>query len=85
MATGNNLAYMWPTVATNVLSLILSLLLVHFTTLGLGALVLGPLLAGVIFNYWYWPAYAAKDIGTTLFHFLFVGPKIKSGSLPQAN
>ena len=85
MATGNNLAYMWPTVATNVLSLILSLLLVHFTTLGLGALVLGPLLAGVIFNYWYWPAYAVKDIGTTLFHFLFVGPKIKSGSLPQAN
>ena len=77
MATGNNLAYMWPTVATNVLSLMLSLLLVHFTTLGLGALVLGPLLAGVLFNFWYWPAYAAKDIGTTLSHFLFLGPKGK--------
>ena len=80
MATGNNLTYLWPTVATNVLSLILSLLLVYFTKLGLGALVLGPLLAGVIFNYWYWPAYAAKEIGTTLCHFLFLGPKVKSGS-----
>jgi O-antigen/teichoic acid export membrane protein len=77
MATGNNLAYMWPTVATNILSLILSLLLVYFTSLGLGALVLGPLLAGVLFNFWYWPAYAAKDIGTTLSHFLFLGPKGK--------
>jgi Na+-driven multidrug efflux pump len=85
MATGNNLAYMWPTVATNVLSLMLSLLLVHFTTLGLGALVLGPLLAGVLFNFWYWPAYAAKDIGTTLSHFLFLGPKSKSGNEQPAN
>ena len=78
MATGNNLAYLWPTVATNVLSLILSLLLVYFTSLGLGALVLGPLLAGVLFNFWYWPAYAAKEIGTTLFHFLLLGPKARS-------
>jgi len=78
MATANNLAYLWPTVATNVLSLILSLLLAYSTRLGIGALVLGPLLAGVLFNFWYWPAYAAKEIGTTLFHFLFFGPKIKS-------
>jgi O-antigen/teichoic acid export membrane protein len=78
MATGNNLApLVWPTVATSVLSLILSLLLVHFTTLGLGALVLGPLLAGGLFNFWYWPAYAARGIGTTLFHFIFLGPKSK--------
>ncbi len=78
LATANNLAYVWPSVATNVLSLILSLLLVYFTTLGLGALVLGPLLAGAVFNFWYWPAYAAREIGTTLFHFLFLGPKTKS-------
>jgi Na+-driven multidrug efflux pump len=85
LAASNNLVYMWPTVATNVLSLILSLLLVHFTALGLGALVLGPLLAGVLFNYWYWPAYAAKKLGTTLFHFLFIGPKTKPVTQPQAN
>ena len=62
----------------------LSLVLVHCTALGLGALVLGPLLAGVLFNFWYWPAYAAKDIGTTLFHFLFLGPRNKSASSPPA-
>ncbi len=54
--------------------MLLSLALVHFTTLGLGALVLGPLLAGAVFNYWYWPPFAAREIGTTLFRFLFFGP-----------
>jgi hypothetical protein len=54
--------------------MLLSLALVHFTTLGLGTLVLGPLLAGAVFNYWYWPPFAARGIGTTLFRFLFFGP-----------
>lgn len=80
IATGNRLPLLWPTVATNVLSLALSLALVHFTTLGLGALVLGPLLAGLIFNYWYWPPFAARGIGTTLFHFIFFGPSVKNAS-----
>ncbi|HLZ54523.1 MAG TPA: hypothetical protein VKS19_08610, partial [Verrucomicrobiae bacterium] len=74
IVTGNRLSYLWPTVATNVLSLGLSLALVHFTRLGMGALVLGPLLAGALFNYWYWPQFAARGIGTTLFRFLFLGP-----------
>ena len=73
ITTGNRLTYLWPTVATNIFSLMLSLALVHFTTLGLGALVLGPLLAGVVFNYWYWPGFAARGIGTTFFRFLFFG------------
>ena len=32
------------------------------------------LLAGAVFNYWYWPPFAARGIGTTLFRFLFFGP-----------
>jgi hypothetical protein len=75
IATGNRLPYLWPTVVTNVLSLTLTLVLVNFTNLGLGALVLGPLLAGCAFNYWYWPPFAARGIGTTLFRFLFLGPR----------
>jgi Na+-driven multidrug efflux pump len=82
IATGNRLTYLWPTVATNILSLILSLVLVHFTSLGLGALVLGPLLAGAIFNYWYWPGFAARGIETTLFRFLFLGPSAHRPSAP---
>ena len=70
----NRLPSLWPTVATNVLSLVLSLTLVHFTSLGTGALVLGPLIAGCLFNYWYWPPYAARSVGTSLFRFLFNRP-----------
>jgi hypothetical protein len=69
--TSNRFPYLWPTVATNLLSLILSLTLAHMTTLGIGALVLGPLLAGSLFNYWYWPQYASHDIGIPLFRLLF--------------
>jgi hypothetical protein len=72
--TQNRLPYLWPTVATNVLSFLLSLNLVAFTSLGLEALVLGPLIAGSLFNYWYWPPYAARCVGTTLFRFLFRRP-----------
>lgn len=70
----NRLPFLWPTVATNILSLSLTLGLVHFTSLGLSSLVLGPLLAWSLFNYWYWPPFAARGMGTTLFHFLFFGP-----------
>jgi hypothetical protein len=70
----NRLPFLWPTVATNVLSLSLTLALVHFTSLGLGSLVLGPLLAWSLFNYWYWPFHAARRKGTTLPRFLFLGP-----------
>jgi hypothetical protein len=68
---GNRLPFLWPVIAGNTLSLALSLTLIHFTPLGLGALVLGPLLAGSFFNYWYWPPYACRSIGTSLFQLLF--------------
>jgi O-antigen/teichoic acid export membrane protein len=72
--TENRLPYLWPTVATNVLSLLVTISLVHWTKLGIGALVLGPLLAGLLFNHWYWPPYAARSLGTTLLRLLFRGP-----------
>ena len=71
----NRIPYLWPTVATNILSLALSLSLVRFTSLGAGALVLAPLISGSLFNYWYWPPYAARSVGTTLFRFLFRRPE----------
>ena len=70
----NRLPYFWPAVATVFSSLVLSLLMVHTTTLGVGALVLAPLISGGMFNYWYWPSYAARGLNTTLFRFLFFGP-----------
>jgi len=64
IATGNRLPFIWHSVLSNLLSLLLSLSLLRFTQLGPGALVAGPMLAGCIFNYWYWPAYAARSIQT---------------------
>ena len=72
--TENRMPSLWPTVATNLLSVTLSITLVHFTSLGLGALVLGPLIAGSLFNYWFWPFYAARGMDTSLLRFLFARP-----------
>ena len=79
---GNRFPFLWYSVASNLLSLLLSLGLIHFSSLGLGALVLGPLISGCLFNYWYWPLYGARFMGTTLFRFLFgrtVGAPAASG------
>ena len=87
ISTGNHLPHLWHTIATNVLSFTLSLSLVNFTSLGLGAFVLGPLLAGCLFNYWHWPFFAARSIGTTLLRFLFFGsgkPDSESAAPPVA-
>jgi O-antigen/teichoic acid export membrane protein len=70
ISTENRLPFLWPSVVSNVLSLGLSLTLIHTTELGLGALVLGPLIAGSLFNYWYWPFAGAQNIKTRLWPFL---------------
>jgi O-antigen/teichoic acid export membrane protein len=74
IATTNRLPFFWYGVAGNILSLALVLTLIHFTSLGLGAFVLAPLLVGCAFNYWYWSLYAARTMDTTLLRFLFLGP-----------
>ena len=75
IATGNRIPYMWPSVAANLLSFALSLTLIHTTSLGLGAFVLAPILANTLFNYWYWPRYAARGIQTTWARFMFSRPR----------
>jgi hypothetical protein len=82
--TGNRFTFLWPMVGGNVLCLALSLTLIHFTSLGLGALVLGPLVAGSLFNYWYWPLHACRSIGTSLFRLLFTGRSLSSSQSQQA-
>ena len=72
-STGNEIPSLWPVVFTNIASLALSLSLIHFTSLGLGGLVLGPLIAGSVFNYWYWPVAGAKSLQKTYWVFLKAG------------
>jgi O-antigen/teichoic acid export membrane protein len=80
IATGNRIPFLWPSVAANLLAFALSLTLVHTTSLGLGAFVLSPLLAQSLFNYWYWPLYAARGIQTSWLGFMFSWPKGKAST-----
>jgi len=75
IATENRLPYLWPAVAANIGSLILAVTLLYTTSLGVGALILAPLLAGLIFNYWHWPLEGAKSINASLGQFLFTRPQ----------
>lgn len=74
ISTQNRLPYLWPSVAANIGSLVLALALFYGTGLGVGAFVLGPLLTGIVFNYWFWPLEGARSIGTTLFRFMATPP-----------
>jgi O-antigen/teichoic acid export membrane protein len=75
ISTENRIPFLWPSVAGSLLAFALSLTLIHTTSLGLGAFVLAPLLAHSLFNYWYWPLYAARGIQTSWARFMFSRPK----------
>ncbi len=79
--TENRFPFLWPSLAANLLAFALSLTLIHTTSLGLGAFVLAPFLAHSLFNYWYWPLYAARGIQTSWARFMFSRPKGTPGAL----
>lgn len=71
ISTENRIPALWPTVATHLLSLTLVFALLHCTSLGLGVFVVSPLLAGCLFNYWYWPIQGAKSLQSGWLQFMF--------------
>ncbi len=71
IATSNRTPFLRATVTSNCGSLIMVVILLQTTPLGLGALVIGPLVSGLVFNYWHWIAAAARDIGSSLVSLLF--------------
>jgi hypothetical protein len=75
ISTENRIPFLWPGLATGLFGLCLSLVLIHFTALGIGALVLAPLLAGSLFNYWYWPLVGARTLAKGFFRFLCGSPR----------
>lgn len=81
ISTENRIPFLWPAVVGNLASFLISLTLIHTTSLGLGAFVLAPLLAHSVFNNWYWPHYAARGIQTSWVRFMFLRPKGNGGSL----
>jgi O-antigen/teichoic acid export membrane protein len=71
ISTENRTPFVWPIVITNVVSFLLVLGLVGFTTLGLAAFVIAPLVTGAFCNYWRWPLEGARSLQTTWLRFLF--------------
>lgn len=62
LATGNRAPFLIPSLTTSLGSLMITTGLISGTDFGIGALVVGPLVAGCAFNYWYWPRMAARSI-----------------------
>lgn len=71
----NQLPMLWPSLVTNAAALLLNIALLLLPDAHPGYMVLGPLLAGLAYNYWHWPAYAARMLGTSWLRFM-------GGSLP---
>jgi O-antigen/teichoic acid export membrane protein len=69
--TDNRVPYLRPLLLANGASLGLAIGLISFTDLGLGALVLAPLLAGAMFNYWHWPRVGSGLLQTSWSRLLF--------------
>lgn len=74
IATENRVPSLWPTVITNLGSLTLALVLLAQTSLGLGAIVVAPLICGCGFGYWYWPLAGARSLKISWFEFTFRKP-----------
>ena len=73
IAMGNRLPMLWPSLITNALSLLINLILVHQAGASAGWLALGPLLAGMAFNYWFWPRYGARTLDLNWLEFMRYG------------
>jgi hypothetical protein len=71
LSTENRVPSVWPISFTNLVSLVLVFVLLQTTSIGLGAFALGPLLAGALFNYWFWPLAGARNLKTTWLRFMF--------------
>jgi len=70
VSTENRIPSLWPTVATQIVALGLYLLFSLLFDLGLLSLILAPLVAGSLFNYWYWMFRGARSAGTTFPRFV---------------
>ena len=75
LTTENRIPFLRPVVISNGFSLCLALYLVAFSSLEAPALILAPLLAGCLFNYWYWPPAGARSMQTHWFRFMFASPR----------
>jgi O-antigen/teichoic acid export membrane protein len=80
IATDNRLPSLWPTVVTNVVAVAGTMVLIRFFDWGIEAVVVAPLVAGLLFNYWYWMLAGARELGTTWWRFLWSPAGAREGA-----
>jgi len=64
--TGNQVPYMKSSILTGVLSQILLLSMLKFTTMGTWAMVIAPGIAAIVYQNWKWPLEAHKELELSL-------------------
>ena len=70
IATENRIPSLWAVVFTNIASVIVAALLMEYTSLGIGSFVVGPLVCGLVVNFWFWPKMGAETLRTRWFPFM---------------
>ena len=75
ISTENRIPTLWPTVISSVVTIGLVWMAIASGWSGIGALVLGPLIVGCLFNYWFWGCEGARTLKTTWWRFVFVRPR----------
>jgi Na+-driven multidrug efflux pump len=71
ISVSNRLPFLWYTVGTNLATVAISIILLHATSLGFGALVLAPLFTNTLCNYWRWPMEGARMLQTRWWNLMF--------------
>lgn len=66
IATGNRVPMYKSYILTSILVVGLQLMFIHYSTLGILGLVLGGLIANLLFNNWYWPMVSRKELDITV-------------------
>jgi hypothetical protein len=83
LATENRIPSLWPVTITNIGIVVLAYALAKGTDWGVAAVIAAPLIAGALFNFWYWPKAGAGNIGVGWMKLMFgrpTGPAKEGGS-----
>jgi len=77
LASENRVPSLWPTVWTNLLGVVAGFVLLTHWRPGIESLIVGPLVVGCLFNYWYWAIAGARNLGLSYPGFLFARSRIE--------
>ena len=72
IATQNRVPLLWPLLISNALAIVLAIGLILYAGYGVLALLLAPLLVGLFFNYWFWPAHGAHSLESRWTRLIFL-------------